>query len=572
MQRRIPMNITREGKVSLRMAGFGILGLVIVTVLAAFLSKGDQLTQMMTPGFTETVLQTEPGQDGTFFYEGTVTDRESGKPIPGAEVVVLRYYQPPSLSVMAQIPGRTPYLVADAASIGESQVEVVKADENGYWRVDGNKYEQVVLTSHVDGYHDQNTRIFLTDASRRVDLAPIPGNLPGPPAKGQNVVQAGFRNEQSGENLTALDDLKERVVAGLQCQGIDVTVDDITDIDDITLNGTVKTNILLRSDDCSSIEARDRTYLDTPAKSVETTKGTFILVDNCVNLAIPSVPVPTPTPGPTLTPTPKPTVTPTPEVPRVRIRGKKVELIGTHEVVPSERFTFEIEGWGTARTDDDGDFQFVLNLFGGNNDQERSVEICEERKGGWEVVYPSGGCKSFTVERGDTFVDAGKWKNRSVKDETETPLPTPTPCTPGPTPTNTPPPPTATPTPCLSCNVTIIGPHRVDNTDTHARMQASVQWDGPPPSWSRQVKWYLDGEFIGGGDQVEFMATLNVNHTLTVKVWSGDQVICQDTATFSEGSIPPDGDDPGTNPLPTETPIPAPQPTSDPDDGYGGPV
>src|SRR4030042_3042859 len=196
MQRRIPMNITREGKVSLRMAGFGILGLVIVTVLAAFLSKGDQLTQMMTPGFTETVLQTEPGQDGTFFYEGTVTDRESGKPIPGAEVVVLRYYQPPSLSVMAQIPGRTPYLVADAASIGESQVEVVKADENGYWRVDGNKYEQVVLTSHVDGYHDQNPRIFLPDASRRVDLAPIPGTLPGPPAKGQTVVQEGCRNEQ----------------------------------------------------------------------------------------------------------------------------------------------------------------------------------------------------------------------------------------------------------------------------------------------------------------------------------------------------------------------------------------
>ncbi|OGY26107.1 MAG: hypothetical protein A2Z11_04365 [Candidatus Woykebacteria bacterium RBG_16_43_9] len=101
-------------------------------------------------------------------------------------------------------------------------------------------------------------------------------------------------------------------------------------------------------------------------------------------------------------------------------------------------------------------------------------------------------------------------------------------------------------------------------------MQASVQWD-QPPNFSPDIRWYLDGAFIGGGEWTEFMATLNANHTLTVKVFKGSQVICSDLATFAEGSIPPGEDPPGTDPLPTETPIPAPSPTSDPDDGYEGP-
>jgi hypothetical protein len=118
--------------------------------------------------------------------------------------------------------------------------------------------------------------------------------------------------------------------------------------------------------------------------------------------------------------------------------------------------------------------------------------------------------------------------------------------------------------------VTILGPHRLDNTSTHARMQASVQWD-IRPNFSPSIKWFLDGTFVGGGESVVFMARLNENHTLAVNVFKGTQLICQDSTTFSEGSIPPGDDGPGTPPLPTQTPIPAPTPGSDPDDGYEGP-
>lgn len=143
-----------------------------------------------------------------------------------------------------------------------------------------------------------------------------------------------------------------------------------------------------------------------------------------------------------------------------------------------------------------------------------------------------------------------------------------------PAPTNTPRvPPTSTPA-APKCQVTILGPHRVDNTDTHARMQASVQWD-QRPNFSASINWYLDDTFIGGGESIQFMATLNVNHTLTLKVMNGGSLICQDEAVFAEGSIPPGDDGPGSPPISTETPVPA-QPTGAPtptpnDDGYKGP-
>jgi hypothetical protein len=101
-------------------------------------------------------------------------------------------------------------------------------------------------------------------------------------------------------------------------------------------------------------------------------------------------------------------------------------------------------------------------------------------------------------------------------------------------------------------------------------MQASVQWS-IRPNFAASIEWYLDGTFIGGGESVQFMASLNVNHTLTLRVKNGGTTVCQDSANFAEGSIPPGDDGPGTNPLPTATPRPAPQPTTDPDDGYNGP-
>jgi hypothetical protein len=155
--------------------------------------------------------------------------------------------------------------------------------------------------------------------------------------------------------------------------------------------------------------------------------------------------------------------------------------------------------------------------------------------------------------------------------------PTPTPPTVTPTPTPTPTPPTRTPTPTPTptpvppvCDLTIIGPHRVDNTQTHARMQASLHWY-VRPNFTPSIQWFLDGVFIGGGEAVQFMASLNVQHSLSVAVLHGTQVVCTDIATFAEGSIPPGDGGPGTDPLPTATPIPAPTPGSDPDDGYEGP-
>lgn len=159
------------------------------------------------------------------------------------------------------------------------------------------------------------------------------------------------------------------------------------------------------------------------------------------------------------------------------------------------------------------------------------------------------------------------------REEVMRPTPTPpvglTPTPPAPTPTPTPgvtPTPTPTPTPVPpKCLVTILGPHRLDNTETHARMQASIQWD-IRPNFSPTIRWFLDGTFVGGGEQVIFMAALNVNHTLTVKVFKGSQLICSDSANFAEGSIPPGEDPPGTDPIPTETPIDPGPPGTDPDD------
>ena len=163
------------------------------------------------------------------------------------------------------------------------------------------------------------------------------------------------------------------------------------------------------------------------------------------------------------------------------------------------------------------------------------------------------------------------------------PTPTPTPrATPTPPPPPPPPTPTPSPTPDNHCLVTILGPERIKNNVRQAKMSASIQWDQPPNFASPEFRWYLDGQllvdegvyvhYLDGGKAITFWADLNVNHTLRVDVLKVNQVICQsDPVSFAEGTVPPGSDVPGTESLPTQTAVPAPSPTSDPNDGYSGP-
>ena len=101
-------------------------------------------------------------------------------------------------------------------------------------------------------------------------------------------------------------------------------------------------------------------------------------------------------------------------------------------------------------------------------------------------------------------------------------------------------------------------------------MQATAQWD-LSPNFIPTIEWFLDGTFVGGGQSIQVSATLNESHVLTVQVLNGGSIICQDSASFAEGSIPPGDDGPGTDPIPTDVSIEAPEPTTDPDDGFEGP-
>jgi hypothetical protein len=187
------------------------------------------------------------------------------------------------------------------------------------------------------------------------------------------------------------------------------------------------------------------------------------------------------------------------------------------------------------------------------------VTFKEERADGLEEVFVQRVCGNVSAPPG-----------KEVPSTTPTPTSVTTPTPPVGTST---PPPTATPPAPPSCEVTILGLQRLDSTSTHARMQASIQWDRWP-NFAETIKWYLDSDLVGGGESVVFMAELNEDHLLLVRVTTaGGQLICDDVASFAEGSIPPGSDIPGSPPISTETPIPSnpgPSPTPN-DDGWQGP-
>jgi hypothetical protein len=311
---------------------------------------------------------------------------------------------------------------------------------------------------------------------------------------------------------------------------------------------------------------------------------------------------PPPPPPPTITPTstftPTPTLTPTPKPGKGQLKvikfwdknqncwqdGDEPYLSGFNfEVIGPESWTFTID------TDPD-----LFTVQSGTY-TVKEVNI----PAGWWLSSCETNPKLAVVEVGEPPSEV-KFGNVQVKVQpSPTPTPTGTPPTPTPTgtvpatltptptatntppaptwtptatntpvtPTNTPVPPTPTNTPVPNCEVTILGPHRLDNTATDARMQASVQWD-IRPNFTPDIRWDLDGGFVGGGEQVQFMATLGQDHTLTVRVAKDGETICQDSAPFREGSVPPS---PGNTATPTSTPRPAPSPTTNPDDGYQGP-
>ena len=270
-----------------------------------------------------------------------------------------------------------------------------------------------------------------------------------------------------------------------------------------------------------------------------------------------------------------------PAPPAVDITGKKVWLVDTPEGIkerePFEIFTFKIDGMNlnTQTRAEDGTFRFEdVPLFTLTGPDTVSVKVCEILPSDeWQAVDPPDKCKTMTINKGASSKDFGVWKNRSVK----VPGPTPTP-TPGASPT-----PTVSPTPSGDhCLVTILGPERIKNNVRQAKMSASIQWDQPPNFASPEFRWYLDNQllvadevfvyYLDGGKAITFWADLNVNHTLRVDVLKGTQVVCQsDPVPFAEGTVPPGSDVPGTEPLPTQTAVPAPSPTSDPNDGYSGP-
>ena len=434
------MNNKKVGMIAVGSLMFLIIGIVLVVF------SGSKSAMEYTSGVQYTQRLLSPGEQngGNYAFSGVVTDSVSKQPLPNAQVVALRYQYPEGAMAYANIgvgPMRAPLLALSTEKpFGESKVEVLYTDSQGQYQLPAAQYDQVQLEVRAQGHHASDTPIILAEGEHEVDISAIPSDQPPPQPKGSNVIDTGFRDQTSGQELAATDDLKARAVAGLQCQGIDVTEADI--IGDIETNndfsGDFETHILLKSDDCTSITTRSRTYNHEEAKIVHTTKGDFILVDKCVNLIIPAPPekVATPTPQPTATPT-------TP--PGVNIHGNKVELIGTKEFTPNVTFTFRIEELGiTTQTDlATGEFRFTnLPLFQDPNIETVTVTICEIlTSGDWQPADPSDGCKSVKVHRGDTEKDAGKWKNRTCKLECKISTPTPkatfTPV-PSATPTNTP--------------------------------------------------------------------------------------------------------------------------------------
>lgn len=650
--------------------------LVGAMVLWGLVFTGGQQTAQYSaePGFTESVIL--PGQQqseilngaaiSTYSYQGYVLDRQTQEPIAGTEVIALLYRNPADEQLVASIGGMNGLQIPRMSeSLGESQVVRIATDESGFYQFDANRYEQVSLVASAPGHHDQDTRIFLTEGQHQVDIYPSGSNQPAPlPANQASfVVNEGFRNE-SGQALSSDDLLKERAVAGLQCQGFDISVDDILDIEEIEdFTGVFKTSVLLKSDDCSSIEARTVDYSSRPSdvKSVKTTKGTFTLVDRCVNLIIPApegflkifkyedlngngqfddgepgVPgfhfrvdgegqsfeittgnggvwisdglpagdytvteINIPDGWEPTTPTEQTVEVEDGEIAEVRfgnkqvptpsvdIIGEKVWLVGDSEFPPDVAFTFEIIGKGlTTQTNESGEFRFEdVIVFTPDGPEEVEIRICEHLPDlFWEAVDPPDGCKTITVKKSDLLVDAGKWKNRTLKEPrtltptpsvTPTPTPSPTPTvTPSPTPTKSPTPtPSVTPTPTPSPTPTPTQPplqiggcvewyeHHEDPSQIFWR-QASYFVTQPVASWT---VWTSSGQYdltvsddTNGASGNKRHAKVVAKEGDTVKVWanlnSGNTVlVCESKVTESiQGATP----EPSRTPAPTPTPTP----------------
>ena len=416
----------------------GITSILLVAVLAfiaiSVSTTGDPFQGSGPTYSEETSFEVEMSPpdltdpNGGYYFEGHVTD-PNGAGIANATVLVYRNTHPaderlvlapvPKLGFGRAVPGSTD------PRFGPTFIDTVQTDDSGYYRASVDKYEKVEVLVAATGYHLQDTRIVPALGVQQVDIKPIPENEPAPrPVENAPYVLPEGFHAAGAALLTSQDELKARAVASLQCHGIDVTAADITG--DITstndFTGAFKTSVRVRSDDCSSVEARTISYDKVDAKTVPTTKGTFTLVNSCANLIIPAPKIgfvkvfkfddldgdgtwdsgEQGLPGfkfritgegkdflvttgaggvfitgwKATTPTTR-TVNVTdgqlaevgfgnqqlPTPPAVDVTGKKVELVddGTSikEFAPLEQFTFEIVGKGiTTQTQEDGTFRF----------------------------------------------------------------------------------------------------------------------------------------------------------------------------------------------------------------------
>ena len=198
-----------------------------------------------------------------------------------------------------------------------------------------------------------------------------------------------------------------------------------------------------------------------------------------------------------------------PPPPPVTITGRKVELVGTEQFPPIETFTFEIVGRGiTTVTDENGDFRFEnVELFTLTGPDSVSVEICEQLPSSiWEPVDPPDGCKTLTINKGETSRDFGVWENRTTKEPGPEPSPTPTP-TPGP------------------CSLAVF----IDSSFTHVSVNVDRWVLQAMASGTAPISLAWSGETSGGN----VSTTTRTNDTFTIDVAAGDSRTITVTAVNS---------------------------------------
>ena len=278
-----------------------ILLVVVLALIAISISPTGHQFRSPEPEYSaethfevETLPPDSTDPSGGYYFEGHVTD-PAGAGIANATVLVYRNMHPgDERMVLAPIPGLGFGRAAPGSTdprFGQTFIDTVQTDEAGYYRASVDKYEKVEVVVAATGYHLQDTRILPALGVQQVDVQPIPESEPGPrPVENAPYVLPEGFHAAGAALLTSQDELKARAVASLKCHGIDVTAADITG--DITstndFTGAFKTSVRVRSDDCSSVEARTISYDKVDAKTVPTTKGTFTLVNSCANLIIPA--------------------------------------------------------------------------------------------------------------------------------------------------------------------------------------------------------------------------------------------------------------------------------------------